>query len=244
MEKKKQLLDLLEKSHHKELAFVAGLSVEERAIEGTTQDWAVKDEIVHIAAWKSISSERIRSFKSGEEPANYENVDAVNDEIFHRYREKPWPDIIDFHVRAYSELVEDVHSISEDDLLDTQRYDWMKGLSLWRRTVHNGYFHPQGHIAFYFSHHGDKESGNQLMEEITATLINLDELPLWRGRAIYNLACYYSLIGDKEVAIKKLEEAFPLSPDMIEWSKSDSDLDNIRDEPGYLALVSESMEKE
>jgi hypothetical protein len=52
------------------------------------------------------------------------------------------------------------------------------------------------------------------------------------------------LIGDKEVAIKKLEEAFPLSPDMIEWSKSDSDLDNIRDEPGYLALVSENMEKE
>ena len=244
MDKKNHLLELLEKSHQAELTFIASLSEEELARSGTAQDWAVKDEIAHIAAWKAISSERIRGFLAGEEPTNYDDVDGANEEIFQQYWEKSWQEVAEFHERSYKELIEDVQKIGEEDLLDGKRYEWLKGLSLWRRTVHNGYFHSQGHIAFYFSHYGEKERGNQLMEEITNTLIGLDELPLWQGRAVYNLACYYSLIGEKELAVKKLGEAFSLSPDMIEWSKTDPDLDNIRDEPGYLALISESLEIE
>jgi hypothetical protein len=244
VEKKKQLLDLLKKSYENELRFIAGFKEEELASSGTVQDWAIKDEIAHIAAWKAISSERLRAFMAEEEPRNYDDVDAANDEIFNRDKEKSWQEVAEFHKRAYLELVEDVRKIGEEDILDGQRYEWLKGRSLWRRTVHNGYFHPQGHIAFYFSHHGDKERGNQLMEKITATLISLDEQPLWHGRAVYNLACYYSLFGEKETAVKKLQAAFALSPDMIEWSQSDSDLDNIRDMPDYLALIGESIEKE
>jgi len=44
--------------------------------------------------------------------------------------------------------------------------------------------------------------------------------------------------------VRKLDDAFSLSPDMIEWSKMDTDLDNIRDEPGYLALIRENEKKE
>lgn len=244
MDKKNQLLDLLETSHQNELRFIANLSEEEREARGTEQDWAVKDEIAHIAAWKAISSERIRAFMADEEPTNYDNTDAVNNDLYYRYKEKSWQEVQDFHELSFRELSEDVRLIEEVDLLDSQRYEWLKGLSLWRRTVHNGYFHPQGHIAFYFSHLGEKERGNQLMEEITRTLVSLDELPLWQGRAVYNLACYYSLIGEKEMAVRKLDDAFSLSPDMIEWSKMDTDLNNIRDEPGYLALISDNQEKE
>ena len=244
MDKKNQLLELLEESHKNEARFIANLSEEERASRGTDQDWAVKDEIAHIAAWKAISSERILAFMANEEPTNYDDTDAVNNDLYHQYKEKPWQEILDFHELSFRELSEHVRLISEEDLLDGQRYEWLRGLSLWRRTVHNGYFHPQGHMAFYFSHNGDKERGNLLMEEITNTLRDLDEQPLWQGRALYNLACYYSLIGEIDMAVKRLNEAFSLNPDMLEWSKSDSDLDNIRDEPDYIAWISESQEKE
>jgi hypothetical protein len=236
--KKKQLLDLLSKSHQHELDFMADLSEAEREMEGTAQDWAVKDEIAHIATWNSITVERIRAFMAEESPPGYEHLDAYNEEIFQRHKGDSWQQVQDFHERAYQELLEQVQLITEDDLLDGQRYDWLAGRSLWRRTIHTGYFHPQGHIALYLSNHGDKDRGNQLMEELTKTMLTLDESAQWQGQSIYNLGCFYAQTGENEKAIKNLGRAFSFGQDLIEWSKTDTDLDGIRDEPGYQALVS------
>lgn len=244
MEKKNQLLDLLEKSHENELRFIAGLSEEERAMSGTAQEWGIKDEIAHIAAWIAITQERFRAFMSDGRPPGYDDLDAFNDELFQRHKGDSWQQVQDFHERAYQELLEQVRLIAEEDLLDGQRYDWLAGRSLWRRTIHTGYFHPQGHIALYLSNHGDNEGGNQQMEELTNTMLTLDESPQWQGQSIYNLGCFFAQTGEKERAIENLGRAFSYDQDLIEWAKTDTDLDNIRDEPGYLALISESLEKE
>ena len=244
MDKKNQLLDLLNKSQQSELRFISDLNEEERAMSGTAQDWAVKDEIAHVAAWKAITSERFRAFMAGEEPQDYDGLDAFNDELFQRHKEDSWQEVQDFHERAYQELIEQVQLITENDLLDGQRYDWLRGRSFWRRMLHTGYFHPQGHIAFYYSNQGDKDRGNQLMEEITNTLLTLDESPQWQGQSIYNLGCFYAQTGEKEKAIENLERAFSFGQDLIEWSKKDTDLDGIRDEPGYQALVSGELHQE
>lgn len=237
MDKKSQLLELLNKSQQSELRFISDLNEEERAMSGTAQDWAVKDEIAHVAAWKAITSERFRAFMAGEEPQDYDGLDAFNDELFQRHKEDSWQEVQDFHERAYQELIEQVQLITENDLLDGQRYDWLRGRSFWRRMLHTGYFHPQVHIAFYYSNQGDKDRGNQLMEEITNTLLTMDETPHWQGQSIYNLACFYALSGNKERAIDNLGRAFSLSSDMVEWSREDTDLASIWEEPGYRALV-------
>ena len=52
----------------------------------------------------------------------------------------------------------------------------------------------------------------------------------------YNLACVYALSGLKDQAIQAVKESFPLNPYLVEWSKKDSDLDSIRQEPAFLAL--------
>jgi hypothetical protein len=237
VEKKNQLLDLLAKSHQNELRFIAGFKDEELASSGTAQDWAVKDEIAHIAAWKAITSQRFLAFMTDEKPPDYDGLDVFNEEILKRHKEESWQEVQEFHARSYQKLEEQIRSISEDDLLDGQRYDWLQGRSLWRRTVHTGYFHPQGHMALYFSNHGETERGNQLMEEITNTLLTLDESPQWQGQSIYNLGCFYAQTGENEKAIENLKRAFSFGQDLIEWSKTDTDLDGIRDEPGYQALI-------
>ena len=76
MDKKNQLLDLLERSQQNELRFIAGLTEKEGAVSGTVQDWAVKDEVAHVAAWKAIMSDRCRAFMTNEEPRDYSDVDA------------------------------------------------------------------------------------------------------------------------------------------------------------------------
>jgi tetratricopeptide (TPR) repeat protein len=53
----------------------------------------------------------------------------------------------------------------------------------------------------------------------------------------YNLACCEALAGRKEDAVQHLRRAIELSEQFRDYAKGDSDLDAIRDEPGYKELV-------
>jgi tetratricopeptide (TPR) repeat protein len=52
---------------------------------------------------------------------------------------------------------------------------------------------------------------------------------------LYNLACCESLSGATGEALDHLRRAAELDPRVPGWAQSDSDLDAIRDEPGFPA---------
>jgi serine/threonine protein kinase/Flp pilus assembly protein TadD len=54
---------------------------------------------------------------------------------------------------------------------------------------------------------------------------------------MYNAACFYSLIGEKQMAIKVLKDSIKHGLEDYEWIKRDSDLDNIRNEPDFFELM-------
>jgi hypothetical protein len=240
---KNKLLELVAEAHAKELSFIAELNEQERALSGTFKEWFAKDEIVHIAAWKGIMCERFRAFRADQTPPTFDDWDAVNEEIFTRHKDESWSETYEYFKLSYKQMVEQIQSVSEDDLLDGQRYPWLRGRSLFRRTIHNGYYHPLGHIALWYNKRGDPVRGNQLMEDATGQMLSLDDSPAWQGQSVYNLACYYALSGDKVQAMDRLGLAFSLSADLVEWSREDSDLSSIWDEPGYLALVEQWKSK-
>jgi len=231
------LIELVQKSFRDELNFISRSDHEQLNAVGTKDHWASKDVIAHNAAWKVMMSEALIATMGNQEPPSYDDLDAFNEEIFQRHQKKSWKEVKDFMEMTNLQLLEQIHLVDEEILLDPERYDWLKGRSLWKRTIHNGYFHPLGHIAFLYSERGDSELGNQLMEEITHTLLDLDESSPWQGQCLYNLACYYALSGEKEKSIENLSQAFSLSSDIIEWSQTDTDLESIWDDPGYRALV-------
>ena len=53
----------------------------------------------------------------------------------------------------------------------------------------------------------------------------------------YNLACCEALTGRKEDAMRHLRRAIELWDGMREYAKNDTDLDAIRDEPGFAELL-------
>ena len=57
------------------------------------------------------------------------------------------------------------------------------------------------------------------------------------GMLFYNLACCESLTGEPTEALVHLRRAIELSEEFRENAKSDSDLDLIRDEPGFRDLM-------
>jgi TolB-like protein/Flp pilus assembly protein TadD len=53
----------------------------------------------------------------------------------------------------------------------------------------------------------------------------------------YNVACFYGVIGEKKTSIQTLKSAFSAGYQDYEWTKRDSDLDTIRNEPEYIELM-------
>ena len=43
--------------------------------------------------------------------------------------------------------------------------------------------------------------------------------------------------GFKQEAIEKLKVAFKLKPDLVDWSRQDSDIDPLREMAEYQALI-------
>jgi adenylate cyclase len=58
---------------------------------------------------------------------------------------------------------------------------------------------------------------------------------------LYNLACFYSLSGDKERAISLLQEAFEKGLRNPQWMRQDPEIDHIRDDARVQAII-EGME--
>jgi mannose-6-phosphate isomerase-like protein (cupin superfamily) len=54
---------------------------------------------------------------------------------------------------------------------------------------------------------------------------------------MYNLACCEALAGRKEDAVEHLRRALERRPQLKELAREDSDLDAIREEPGFVELV-------
>lgn len=53
----------------------------------------------------------------------------------------------------------------------------------------------------------------------------------------YNLACSLALSGERSEAVETLNQAIEQGYDDIEYLVADHDLDSIREEPGFVALV-------
>jgi tetratricopeptide (TPR) repeat protein len=236
MQIKPRLLELLNRARAEEQAMIASLSDDERAATGTLEHWSAKDIVAHNAAWKARMVDRLAAAVADEPPATPDDTDQINAEIFEAHRTQPWSEVLAESDRAYTTLVERTQAMNEDDLVDANRYPRLDGRPAWRGIVGNGYSHPLAHIAQFYVQRGDLERANQMQETAAQLLAQLDESANWRGITVYNLACHYALSGQTEKAIAGLAEALRLNPDLTEWSKQDSDLDSIRQEPAYQLL--------
>ena len=75
---------------------------------------------------------------------------------------------------------------------------------------------------------GDSEGAVALMN---TTLAEYPKNP----HVLYNAACYEAIAGHREDALKHLQAASALAPEVLEWAARDPDFDDIRDDPEFPA---------
>ena len=230
---KTRLIALLDRAYVDLQAFDATLSDADRAATGTLEHWAIKDVISHNAMWQRRSIERLNAIVRGEEPPNADDYLGLNDAHFEAYRDRSWADTLAEAEETYRALVALTQSLSVEALTNPQHFALANGRALAQSIIGNGFTHPEAHLAQLYVERGQREHANQVQLEVTALL---EAIPEERKAARYNLACYYALSGQKAQALAELAQALTTNPDLIEWSKQDSDLNSLRDDPAYQAL--------
>lgn len=230
-----KLFELLEKGYKLEKDFIDSLSDEEHDANGTFENWSAKDIVAHDFYWRKHHAEDVLDVLAGKSPTQTED-DEINEGVYTQYKDQSWNEIETVIETGLSRMREALEALSEDDLQNDTFYPWDQGRPLWRELVGNIYTHPIIHLSEWYIKRGNPSRAAELYGEMTSQLATLDNSPDWQGTIRYNNACSFSLLGDKETAIRELGEALKLNPGLTEWSKEDPDFEPIRDEAGYKAL--------
>jgi len=140
MNMKEHILEALREQFNRWEELLASLS-DEQITTPHFYNWSIKDVIVHLWAWQQISIARMEAAGLNREPEFpqwvtalpgdwEEDVDQTNARIHEIYHQEPWSEVYRRWREGFLRLLELGEPILERDLLDGDRYPWLKGYSL------------------------------------------------------------------------------------------------------------------
>ncbi|MEA1976547.1 MAG: DinB family protein [Chloroflexota bacterium] len=234
---KDNLGKLIADVHAQEQTLWESLSGEERNATGEIDRWAPKDHLAHATFWTERLVTQLQAATGGEPPKSIEDYQKTNDEVFETNKNRNWEDILTWAIEVSRQFHTAFAAVSEEMLQDIPGLEGTGGLPLWQNVAFTGGYHPMHHIADIYLEREDFQSAQAVQERVAEGLAALDDSDAWQGRTLYNLACFYALHDKPQRALTLLETSMKLAPNLIEWSKQDSDLDSLRELPEFQALV-------
>jgi hypothetical protein len=236
---KPRLVALVAQGRAEQQAFIEQLSDAERAAIGSFDAWAAKDHVAHIAAWKADAALKIASALRGEAYIS-ESSTVFNPRVFAKQQHRSWDAILTELEQADIALDAALEKCSEAELTDPTRFPWREDFPLYTTAFVSGYEHPAEHYSQFYLESGDVARARKVREEAFATARRLVEDTVTFGYMLYNLGCFYAAIGQSGPAIAALRESFVIVPGLREGILEDSELESLRDDPDFQALVTES----
>ena len=173
MNMKEHILTALREQFNRLEELLASLSDEQITAPHFDDNWSIKDVIAHLWAWQQISIARMEAAALNRELELpkwvaklhgdwEENADQTNAWVYETYHEKPWSEVYQNWREGFLRFLELGGPISEKDLLDVDRYPWLKGYSLAFVLVAS-YDHHQEHLekmlAWLQEHGSEKSAG-------------------------------------------------------------------------------------
>lgn len=237
--KSDQLVALINNIRREQENFFDSLPDAERTANGTWEKWSPKDVLAHFTFWQNNLLAILDTLD--QPPPDQEPFETRNHKNYLNNMTRPWSEIDADYRRSLDEVIARIARYSDAELLEPRRYPRItqnleRDGALQSTILGNTYSHAATHLAELITKHGDPAKGKELQETATQKLIEFDSSPQTKGTALYNLACSMALTGYTPRAIELLREAFPLRPDLVEFSKQDSDFTLVRDLPEFQAL--------
>lgn len=236
MAQKSLLLNALKDTYTEVRRFADQLNEDERATSGTEQDWGPRDVLVHIGEWQRRFALRLTRPRD-EQPVEGDDDNVTNAEIFHQYNQSPWAEIRALMEEGGHAILQQVESLSEETLNDSNAYVWQNQRPLWQEIAGTGFQHPLVHLVSVYIQRGDSASTNRLIDLLDRHTRVLDSTPRWLATAIYNNGCFFALMGQRERAINAVSEAMKLNPSLADWAVQDTDLVSLHADQDFQKLI-------
>ena len=233
-----RLAALLRQAHMDERAVGDLLAPEERERTGTVDAWAPKEIIVHNAYWRERVFARAEARLRGEAPPAFAEYLRMNTESFADLATHSWDQAIARSQRATENLIAAIERLPDSALVAAaSTADGPAAAVLLASIISSGYQHPEEHLAEIAATRGDQEKAAAIQRRILDDIVALDAGAEVTATVRYNLACALAARGPRAEVITLLRQSFADSPRLMALSRQDSDLDPLRDDPDFQALI-------
>ncbi len=233
------LVEMLEATRDAERAIYGLLDPDVRDAPRTIGDWSAKDVLAHLASWREVETERLRTGwrdrqaagtpgSSSENEAG-ETEDDVNARVQAERSSWSWERVAQNAEASIDALEEAIGATSPENLERSENA--VAGIGA------NGANHALGHLPEVAD-----LAGPGAQPHLDAFEARIEAI-LGRGRIadrdagvmLYNLACTASLTGRLDDARRLIGAALRRRPDLQDWALEDPDLVAIRHEIPGLA---------
>jgi uncharacterized protein (TIGR03083 family) len=139
----------LDESRKRLTAVIEGLSEEEMQLPTLAGEWSVKDVLIHLTMWEAELIKLLWQTSQGMRPntAHFskDSIDDINANWFEANLARSLDRVMeDFHgVRR--QTLRRLENFTDDELNDTERFPWLKGLSLGEKIARSTYKHEAEH---------------------------------------------------------------------------------------------------
>lgn len=132
------------------------LSEEQITAPMAPSEWSVKDVVAHLWVWQQRSLARsdaarqqcepvYTNWPPEENPDTQDDVDRVNAWVYASYHDTPWAKMHQEWRVGFLRLLNSAKQISEKDLLDDSRFEWLDGYSM-ADVLIGSYSHHKEHL--------------------------------------------------------------------------------------------------
>ncbi len=236
MTQKEKLLELLDYFEEQLDSIQGYLKPDELGRTGQVEDWSAKDQLFHCLEWANRRLEMLETVRGGDQwiDPDFGDFSEVNQEIFLIHQNRSWQEAREMIKGTYTRAADYLSQVNAADLQEMIESD---GRPCWRIFTDNLVTHPMIHVWDILQKSGRVDQVIEIFgDAFTERVRNLDESPGWQGLVDYNYACVLALSGEGSRAVQRLKNALQTNPELVAWSREDSDLDSLRELPEYQDL--------
>jgi len=118
---------------------------------GVMDDWTVKDLLAHITIWEQRMVRWLEQTVRDEVPEmlppgmTWDDLDRWNEQTYQKHRHRDLDEVLADFELSYPQALSAAQDISEEDLIDPDRYAWRDGRPLWAMVAANTSWHYKEH---------------------------------------------------------------------------------------------------
>jgi len=150
---KQNLLDAIQNEADQWETFLEEVGEGRMEEPGATGEWSFKDVVAHLSMWRSRTLARLAAARQGQAPSsqfwpagweedNDEDIEKINHWIYEENCDRTLGDVLNESRQQFRHMRELVRGLSDEDLFNPDRFEWMDGKSL-STLINFSHFHEE-----------------------------------------------------------------------------------------------------